>query len=258
MTFAQACVLFPIAWVSGALNSIAGGGGIITFPTLIFAGLSPISANATGTVISWPGHIVGVAVYRKELQNHLRFSWLLSGVGLVGGLLGAMLLLWIPTVTFDRLVPYLLLVSMLLFTFGDVLIDWFSAHTGQVEPTPPDGWFPLAKAASIQFLVAVYGGFYGLGISFLALATLRLLGIKNVHEINALKLLLISCIYSFATITFAFAGIVAWPQALLMISGSVMGSYVGAHYARQLDPKRVKVFVSAVGFAITGYFFLKK
>ena len=89
MTFTQACFLFPVAWVCGALNSIAGEGGLIIFPTLLIAGLPSISANATGTVISWPGHIVGVAAYRRELQTQRRISWLFSGVGLIGGMLGA-------------------------------------------------------------------------------------------------------------------------------------------------------------------------
>lgn len=258
MTFAQACVLFPIACVSGALNSIAGGGGIITFPTLIFAGLSPISANATGTVISWPGHIVGVAIYRKELQNHLRLSWLLTGVGLMGGMLGATLLLWIPTVTFDRLVPYLLLVSMVLFILGDVLTSRLPTDDEKVKEANQETWQHLVKMACVHFVVAVYGGFYGLGISFLVLATLQILGIKDIHEMNALKLLLITCSYSFATITFAFAGIVAWPEALLMMAGSISGGYGGAFYARQLNPKWVKWFVTTVGFTMTCYFFLKK
>ncbi|QLE57919.1 sulfite exporter TauE/SafE family protein [Nostoc sp. TCL26-01] len=255
MTFAQACVLFPISWVCGALNSVAGGGGIITFPTLILVGLSPISANATSTVISWPGHIVGVAAYRKELQNHLRLSWLLSGVSLVGGILGAILLLYTPTATFDRLVPYLLLVSMLLFTFGNSITTRLQSNPTEVDQA---NWYHLLKVAFIFFFVAVYGGFYGLGISFLILATLQILGIKQIHEMNALKLLLISCTYGFAVITFVLAGIVAWPQALLMMAGSVTGGYSGAYYARKLDPKWVKRFVTVVGFAMTSYFFFKK
>lgn len=255
MTFAQACVLFPIAYLCGALNSVAGGGGIITFPTLILAGLSPISANATGTFISWPGHIVGVAAYRKELQNYLRLSWLLSGVSLVGGTLGAVLLLLTPTVTFDRLVPYLLLVAMLLFTFGNSIATRLWLNTTEVDQA---NWYHLLRIASIYFVVAIYGGFYGLGISFLILATLQMLGIKDMHEMNALKLLLISCSYGFAVITFGFAGIIAWPQALIMTAGSVMGGYSGAYYARQLNPKWVKRFVATVGFAMTCYFFLKK
>lgn len=255
MTFAQACVLFPISWICGALNSIAGGGGIITFPTLILAGLSPISANATGTVISFPGHIVGVAAYRKELRKHSRLSWLLSAVSLAGGTLGALLLLWTPTVTFDRLVPYLLLISMLLFTFGDAMTSRLQIDVTAIDQV---SWYHLIKTASIYFFVSIYGGFYGLGISFLVLAILQLSGLQNVHEMNALKLLFITCTYGFAVITFAFAGIVAWSEALVMAAGSVFGSYSGAYYARQLNPKRVKQFVSAIGFAMTCYFFLKR
>lgn len=255
MTFAQACVLFPVSWICGALNSVAGGGGIITFPTLILTGLSPISANATGTVISFPGHVVAVAAYRKELQKHSRLSWLLGAVSLVGGTLGAMLLLWTPSVTFDRLVPYLLLISMLLFTFGDTIASRLQINAEEINQA--SRWH-LVKIAFIYFLVAVYGGFYGLGISFLVLAILQLSGLKSIHEMNALKLLLVTCSYGFAVITFAFAGIVAWSEALLMTVGSVTGGYIGAYYARQLNPKWVKRFVSTIGFAMTCYFFIKQ
>lgn len=166
-----------------------------------------------------------------------------------------MLLLLTPTVTFARLVPYLLLVSMLLFTFGNSIATRLRLNTTKVDQA---NWHHLLRIASIYFVVAIYGGFYGLGISFLILATLQMLGIKDMHEMNALKLLLISCSYGFAVITFGFAEIIAWPQALIMTAGSVMGGYSGAYYARQLNPKWVKRFVTAVGFAMTCYFFLKK
>ena len=234
---------------------MAGGGGLLIFPTLIFAGLPAISANATATLISWPGHIVGVVAYRKELQAQLRLSCLFGSVGLVGGSLGAMLLLWIPTVTFEWLVPYLLLVAMLLFTCGEAIATRLQI---EIENADPGSWLHLLKAACIQLFVAIYGGFYGLGISFLLLAELRIVGMKDINEMNALKLLSISCIYGFAAVMFVHAGIVVWPQALVMMVGTTIGGYSGARYARQLEPMWVKRFVTTVGFAMTGYFFLHK
>ncbi len=247
MTFTQACFLFLIAWISGVLNSVAGGGGLIIFPALMLAGLPSISANATSTIASWPGLVAGVSAYYKELQPNLHLFLLFSSVSFMGGLLGAMLLLHTPTTIFDYLVPYLLLFTTLLFTFSN------SLTFGKANK---DTRHSLLKALVIYFFVAIYGGFYGLGITFLMLAVMGMLGMKNIHEMNALKTLLMSCIDSFAAFTFILAGVVAWPQSVLMMLGTVIGGYSGAYYSRQLDPRLVRRFVIVIAWGITCYFFL--
>lgn len=252
--FAQACLLFPIGWVCGILNSIAGGGGIIIFPTLILIGLPPISANATGTIISLPGHIVGAIAYRRELQAEMLLCWLFGSVGVLGGALGALLLLWIPAPTFDGLVPYLLLMAMLLFSFSDIIANYLP---GSSSEDSQNSYQSRLRAVCVLSVVAIYGGFYGLGISFLILAALRLLGMRDIQVVNGLKLLLISCIYSLAAVMFIWSEIVAWPQGLVMMAGATMGGYNGAYCARRLDPKWVKRFIVAVGFTMTGYFFIR-
>lgn len=178
MTFLQACFLFLAALLSGALNSVAGGGGLIVFPALLIAGLPPISANATSTLASWPGSIASLGAYRQELQAIGRLCLLFGGVSLVGGLIGAMLLLSTPTAMFKQLVPYLLLLTTLLFTFSNSLTTQLPVI---LKEEGQDAWPSLLKASFIQFFIAIYGGFYGLGISFLMLATLGMLGLKQIH-----------------------------------------------------------------------------
>ncbi|VXD19413.1 conserved membrane hypothetical protein [Planktothrix serta PCC 8927] len=254
MSFIQAGLLFLIGCVCGVLNSIAGGGGIIIFPTLILAGLPAITANATGTIISLPGHLVAAVAYRQELQREKSLCGLLISVGLLGGALGALLLLWLPANRFDQLVPYLLLVAMLLFSFNDTITARVLANSKETNPDQRKNWL---KVAILQFIVAIYGGFYGLGISFLILATLQILGVKDIQLINGLKLLLISCIYSLATAIFIRSGIVAWEQGLVMMAGTIIGGYMGAKYARQLQPKLMKQLITIIGYSITCYFFMR-
>ena len=189
----------------------------------------------------------------KELQPHLRLFLLFGSVSLIGGLLGAMLLLQIPTTLFNHLVPYLLLFATLLFTFSNSLTKWLNITFGEANQ---DTRYSLLKPLFIYFFIAIYGGFYGLGITFLMFAAMGMLGMKNIHQMNALKTLLMSCINSFAAVTFIFAGLVAWPQAVLMMFGTVIGGYSGAYYSRQLDPRLVRRFVVVIAWVITCYFFL--
>jgi hypothetical protein len=254
MTFSQACFLFIAAWVSGVLNSVAGGGGLIIFPALIATGLPAINANATSTLASSPGYMASISAYRHQLRTHQQLSWLLGSVSLVGGLCGAILLLQTPTAIFNRLVPYLMLIATVLFTFGR-LIDQL-----QIAPkeTAHNSWFFLFKASFIQFFISIYGGFYGLGISFLMLAFFSLLGISNIHQMNALKVLMMLCIDSFAIFTFIVAGVIAWQQALLMMVGTAIGGYSGVYYGRQLEPELIRRFVIGIAWVITCYSFLYK
>ena len=254
VTFMQAVFLLFMGGIAGVLNSIAGGGGILIFPSLMLAGLPSINANATGTIVSFPGWIAGTVACRQNLLTQQRLSWTLGGSSVLGGALGAILLLHIPTAIFDRLVPYILLISTLIFAFGDLIYPQNKINSMALTQDLWQFWFRLAI---IQFVIAIYGGFSGLGITFVLLATLRLIGIQNVHKINALKMLLMTCIYSFAAITFVFAGVVAWPQALPAIAGNIAGSYLGSLYAQKLPPKWVKSFVTIVGLGMSCYFFLK-
>src|SRR5262249_34270425 len=227
-------------------------------------GVPAISANATGTVALWPGTVASVGAYRKELSTHRRELVILDGVSLAGGLLGALLLLHTPQKSFVRLLPFLLLVATLVFTFGPRLTTWLrmrQATKKQAHDVATDGrpsWQALAGITAAQLVISIYGGFFGGGIGILMLAMLGLMGMENIHEMNALKTLLASAINGVAVVTFVLAGIVFWPQALLMVGGTILGGYGGAAYARRLDPRLIRGFVICVGFALTLYFFLRR
>ena len=291
MTFLQICVLFVAAILGGTLNSVAGGGSFITFPTLLFIGVPPINANATSTVALWPGSVASTGAYRQELAKQERVRVLvLSGTSLVGGVLGAILLLRTSQTTFVRLVPYLLLMATVLFAFSGPITNWLRRRNIQQRTEPLNlewrqkgpveqeietttdstfsdtavetnktgiSWFGLAGIAFLQLIIAIYGGYFGGGIGILMLATLGFMGIENIHEMNALKTLLTSFINGVAVITFIIAGAVVWLPAILMVAGAIIGGYGGAYFARQIEPRWVRYFVILVGVGLTIYFFLR-
>jgi uncharacterized membrane protein YfcA len=249
LTLVNTGLLFGTAFIAGGLNAVAGGGSFLTFPTLIFTGMPPIAANATNNPALWLGAIASAGAYRKDLNIQKRNLWILGLTSLIGGALGALLLLYTSPDVFQRLIPYLLLFATLVFTFGDVIKARFQL---QSETTTP----PLLNLALAQFAIAVYGGFFGAGLGILMLATLSFLGIKNMHSMNAFKVFLGSCINGIAIIPFILAGIIVWYQAILMAVEACLGGYLTAHYARQLKPQFIRKFVILVAFTMTAYFFI--
>jgi uncharacterized membrane protein YfcA len=253
MTIGQGIILFLVALLGGALNSVAGGGSLLAFPALIFTGVPAINANATTTVALWPGAVASAAAYRKEMETARALLLLMAGIGVVGGVLGALLLLHTPQKTFSQLIPYLMLLATVLFAFGGAAARWLRERMAQ------RGISPLVMTigvALLQIPISIYGGFFGGGIGILMLATLSLTGMKSLHTMNALKTLLAACINGAAVITFILARAVFWPQALVMVVGAVVGGYGGARIARRLDQRIVRAFVICAGCALTLYFFI--
>jgi uncharacterized protein len=255
MTILHALVLFVAALAAGALNSVAGGGSFISFPALMFTGVPAIGANATNTAALWPGTLASASAYRAELKAQRRLLILLGSPSLAGGLLGALLLLRTPEPLFVHLVLFLLLLATLLFAFSGTI-------TGQLRKRlrRPSGsrWTSTFGVVLLQLVIATYGGFFGGGIGILMLATLAVMGMENIHAMNGLKTVLASLINGVAVVAFVLAGAVLWPQAILMIVGSVIGGYGGAYTARRLDPRQVRRFVIAVGCLMTIYFFIRR
>jgi len=255
MPLQQAVVLFIAALVGGVINSVAGGGSFIAFPTLLmYHPQFPIEANATNTVALWPGSLASAGAYRKELETQRHVLVLLGIASLIGGYVGARILVGTRPRTFERLLPYLLLVATLLFTFGGMATKRLKARVQHIN-TPT--WAGVAGVTVLQLCIAVYGGFFGGGIGILMLATLALMGMEEIHTMNALKTVLGSLINGIAVVAFVIAGRVMWPQALVMVAGAVVGGYFGAYYAKKLPASTVRGFVIAVGFTMTAYFFLK-
>jgi uncharacterized protein len=252
---ASAALLFAAAVLAGALNSVAGGGSFIAFPALIFTGIAPVSANATNTVALWPGTLASAGAYKEDFGSLPRALFIsMTIVGIAGGIAGAMILLRTRPQTFVRLIPWLLLVATLIFVFGGKLAAALRARNNAGHHAPA---LPLPFVLALQLAAAVYGGFFGAGIGILMLAILALTGLDNIHRMNAYKNLIVGAINGTAVVTFIVARIVAWPEAVLMIVGSIVGGWAGARVIRRFDPAKVRVLVIIIACAMTAYFFWK-
>ncbi|HEY0139474.1 MAG TPA: sulfite exporter TauE/SafE family protein [Thermoanaerobaculia bacterium] len=247
-------VVFFAGVAAGMINSIAGGGTLVSFPALLWLGRDPILANATNSVAIWPGSLAGAFGFRRELASVRRWLLLLIIPSLAGGALGGWLLLRTPTSTFERLVPFLILGATLLLAAQEMITRklGFLARAHE-EPTVP--WVTFVFV--FQFLVSVYGGYFGAGMGILMLAALGLIGLTDMHQMNGLKNLLAICINGIAAIYFAFANAVLWNDVLLMAIGSIAGGYLGARVARRLGRKFVRGAVIAIGLVMTVALLLK-
>ncbi|WP_341528375.1 sulfite exporter TauE/SafE family protein [Nostoc sp. UHCC 0302] len=252
LTFIHSLILLSTAFIAGGLNAVAGGGSFITFPALIFTGVPPIAANATNNTAIWVAALASAGAYRKDLGIQRQVFVLLCGISLVGGIIGSVALLHTSSDVFSKLIPYLLLVATLIFTFGDALRGWLQLQNQKSSPES----ISLFNLALAQFAIAIYGGFFGAGLGILMLATLSFLGIKSIHTMNAFKTFLGSCINGIAIVPFIFAGVIAWHQAILMAVAASLGGYLSAHYARKLEPQLIRKFVIVVAFSMTAYFFI--
>ena len=246
MDFGRAIVLFSAGFLAGVMNSVAGGGTIVTFPALIVSGLSSIVANATSTIALLPGTLSMVFSYRKNIPTVRLWLRRFAPVSLVGGLIGGILLVLTPSRIFDWLVPFLILLATLLF-MANTAVRKFIRPAGS---TVTAQW--LLGAVIFQFCVAVYGGYFGAGIGILMLASLGMIGVGDIHEMNTLKTILGFLINIIAAVYFVFSGIVHWPSVGMMAIGTVLGGYSGAHVAQKMKPRYVRVAIAAIGFILSG------
>jgi len=226
---------------------------LLTFPTLVWLGQSPIVANATSTAAIWPGSLGGMWGYRNELRGSRPRLFFLIVPSIVGGIAGAILLQQTPPGIFARLVPFLILFATLLFMAQGAVQRWLQVHE---HDHAGNRW--LAGAALFQFAVAVYGGYFGAGIGILMLTALSLLGLTDIHQMNGLKSLFAVCINVVAAVYFMAAGLVEWRVAGVMAAGAITGGYGGAGLARRLGPRFVRRTVVAIGFAMTISLLLKQ
>lgn len=252
MTLETIIFLFAAGVLGGALNSVAGGGSFIAFPALLFTGVPPIPANATNTIALWTGAAASGGAYRKRLDVARRVMIPLLAASLTGGLLGAYLLLKTPAHTFMRVLPWLTLGATLLFAFGKRLAG---GRRSVIEHETAGA--ALFGATLFQFVVAVYGGYFGGGMGIVMLAMLAVLGMTDIHAMNALKSLMGFVINGVAVVTFVLARAVYWKHGIIMIMGAIFGGYLGAHYAMKMPQVWIRWFVVAVGAGMTVYFFWK-
>jgi len=250
----HAAVAFAAAFLAGAINSVAGGGTLLSFPALIWLGLGSVTANATSTVAIWPGTVGSAWGYRRELRGAEPRFLAMIAPSLTGGLLGAWLLNNTPTSTFDRLVPYLILFATLLFMAQEPIQRAFG--TAEAERHRSKGWF--AGAMLFQLAVGLYGGYFGAGIGILMLAALSIMGLDDIHEMNSLKVVFGGSVNGIAAAYFIWARMVYWPYVVLMAVAAISGGYGGAGVARKLGRTAVRRIVVAIGFGMAVSLFVKK
>lgn len=265
--------LAAVTFVAGAVNAVAGGGTILTFPVL--AAILPdgparlVVANATSTIGLWPGAVAASWAYRRERDGQPPWARWLLAPSVAGAVLGSLLVLALPPSWFAAGVPWLILVAALAFALQPQVARLVSA--GPSPPSAaPDATQPTAArlliAGGLQFLVAVYGGYFGAGIGILMLAVLGVLGLGDIHRVNAVKNVLGMAINGASALLFACSALLAgteasrnvsWPHVAVMAAAAVAGSMAGAHVARRLPAPLVRRAVALIGFALAGYYFLK-
>jgi len=254
MTAAQISLLFSTSLAAGAINSVAGGGSFLTFPALVFTGMPSIAANATCTMAVWPGSMASVGAYRDDIKRGRHVLPGLLSVSIIGGLLGACVLLKTPQHTFDRLLPWLLLTATFIFAIGgqvSLRLREHAVRTGRTAHVAVLTWL-------IQLVIATYGGYFGAGMGILMLAMLSFAGMTDIHAMNGIKTVLGAALNGMALIAFVWAHLIVWPQAFLMMSGAIVGGYGGAYLARRTNPKIIRQLVIGIGAAMTVYFFLRR
>jgi uncharacterized protein len=243
-------LLFFAALLGGFLNSVAGGGMFIIFPALVFTGVPSIVANASASLAVIPGILTSAWAYRGDFRKaelEFPFVWMLV-VSVIGSIIGAVLLLVTPQSTFDFIIPWLLLLATLLFTFGLRIAPKLKrvVHIGP------------ATVVVVQFFIAIYGGYFGGGIGIMMMATWTVFGITNMLMMNANRTLLGAAANIVAVALFIAAHKIWWPQTLVMLVGTVIGGYAGAHWVLRTHPKVLRACVTAISIGITIAFFLRK
>ena len=252
--FDLALIVFG-GFAAGAANAIAGGGTFFSFPALLAVGLPPVVANASNSVALWPGSLTSAWAYRAELSRFGRQLWPMALASLVGGVAGGLLLLAAGDARFSALIPWLLAFATLLFALSPQLSAVVQAFRSRGQAA---GAAAASNNVLVQFIVSVYGGFFGAGMGILMMASLAISGHKDVQEINALKNLLSSVVYSVTVVTFVIANAVSWPHTLLMLVAASAGGYWGARVARSLQGPWLRRVVIGVGAVLSLYYFYQQ
>jgi uncharacterized membrane protein YfcA len=262
MTSPTPATLLTIAAVSavgGAINAIAGGGTLLTFPALLGLGIPAISANATSTVALWPGSAASLYGYRHQVAGAEAWARRLVLPSTVGGLVGAVLLLAPSEERFRALVPWLVLGATVLFAINGPLMRWLQQRTAATPQSATDHpQLPSTAGMVLQFLVGAYGGYFGAGAGIMMLASFRYMGLTNIHQMNGLKNINGLTFNLVAALTFALKGLVLWPIALVMALGSMAGGYLMAGLAQRVPQAWVRGAVTVIGVGSAAWLFVAR
>lgn len=252
----NAPLLLVAAFFAGALNAVAGGGTFLTLPALIFAGLPPVAANATGTVALLPGYLSSTYAFRRDLRMPEGLSAnAIVVISLAGGAAGGALLVTTPGGAFKALIPWLLLLATAAFAAGPRILAAARRRTHASDDDTPTAASPVVAGASI-LAVTIYGGYFNGGVGIIMLALFSLLGMTNLNAANALKNLVSVLLTVIAVVVYAWGGAVSWPEAGLMAVTATLGGYVGARLIRRVPASIVRTAVILIGLVMTVLFFI--
>ena len=247
MTIVEVTILLAAGAVSGMVNAVAGGGTFISFGALTALGVPPISANATSAIAQFPGYVTSTLAYASDIRRIWRTVIPFVLVSIIGSIVGAFILLALDNPSFRALVPWLLIAATGLFMAGPSITRSLKAR--QLSAPAPVAW-------AIQFIVAIYGGFFGAGQGIMMLASLGLTEGDDYHRINAIKNGLSIVIAGVAIIVFTSGGVIAWPEGLAMALAVAVGGWLGVAAAKRVPQAMVRLFVVAVGLTLTAYYAL--
>ena len=245
-------ILFTAGFFGGVLNSIAGGGSFITFPALLFVGVPPITANATNTFSSCAGYLSGAYALKDEIKSDKPRLAQIVVLSVIGGAIGAFLLLHTPETVFTQSIPWLLLFATILFTFGGKLNQLLKNATGQHKHTTRAGMF---FSGLLLLAVCIYGGYFNAGLGIVTLSYLALAGYTNLTVMNGIKLLVSASASLAAIIFFVLNGSIDWDSGVAVLLGTLVGGYYSAKISRDIPEQYVRKTVITVSILITVYFF---
>jgi len=233
---------------AGAINAVAGGGTFISMPVLIYAGLPSVPANASSTVALFPGSLASIYAFRKDFKgfDNIPLKYLIA-LSLTGGCIGALLLVFTPSNSFDKIIPWLVLVGGFTFIFGKQLSRVLQSRV------------TISRSVMLvtQFILGIYGGYFGGGAGIMMMAAWSLLGLSDIKLINANKTLLVGAANSIAVVIFILSGKIWWPQTCIMLIATTVGGYAGAYYSRRLNQAVLRVVISGLIVVITALFFYR-
>jgi uncharacterized protein len=249
--------LVAASLLAGIMNAMAGGGSFLSFPAMLGMGIPPIEANATNTVALWPGQLTSLAALRGDVKRSILPVVLITSI--FGGVVGAEVLLHTRQVTFMHLIPWLLLIGALIFGVSGNISRWLRARSihaaGEHHAEPPMN--PVALSAAL-FPVCFYVGYFGAGGGFLIMTILALFGMEDMHQLNAMKVVA-ACASNFcAIVTFIVSGRILWHYCLISMVFAGAGGYIGARFAKRMNPEVLRAVVVITGVAVAGYFFWRE
>lgn len=246
MQFTDYLLAVLAALLAGAVNALAGGGTLITFPTLTMVGIPAVAANMTNTVALCPGYLGGILSQAKDLRGQGKRLWLILPAGVVGGLAGGILLQQSGEKLFREIVPYLILLASALLAVQDPVRAWLTRRLEAGKKQPSDKWIVSLPMG----LAAVYGGYFGAGLSVIALAVMGLTLDDTLTRLNAIKQFFSFCVNVAAAVFFVFSGHVVWPVALIMMAGALVGGALGGKLAGRVKPATLRWMVVAIGVTV--------